>query len=156
METPVGMSQPETYEALQRGVVEATFCPVETLKGWKQGEVIDYVVDTSAIGYTTSMFVVMNNKKWNSLPKEIQDVFDAVNNEWIEKHGKAWDQADREGWEFVKELKRETIKLAPEEEQKWVQAVAPILNEYVEKTKEQGLPGNEFLKDLQGIVAASK
>ncbi len=26
--TPVGMSQPETYEALQKGVVEATLCPI--------------------------------------------------------------------------------------------------------------------------------
>jgi TRAP-type C4-dicarboxylate transport system substrate-binding protein len=31
--TPVAMSQPETYEALQKGVVEATLCPIETLKG---------------------------------------------------------------------------------------------------------------------------
>ncbi|MBD3240001.1 MAG: C4-dicarboxylate ABC transporter substrate-binding protein, partial [Chitinivibrionales bacterium] len=30
---PIGMSQPETYEALQKGVVDATLCPVETLKG---------------------------------------------------------------------------------------------------------------------------
>jgi hypothetical protein len=30
-------------------VVEATFCAVETLKGWKQGEVMDYVIDTGAI-----------------------------------------------------------------------------------------------------------
>ena len=41
--TPVAMSQPETYESLQKGVVDATFCPVETLKGWKQGEVIESV-----------------------------------------------------------------------------------------------------------------
>ena len=54
---PVAMSQPETYEALQKGVVEATFCPVETLKGWKQGEVIESVTDSSVIGYTTAMFV---------------------------------------------------------------------------------------------------
>ncbi|MCK5736663.1 MAG: TRAP transporter substrate-binding protein, partial [Spirochaetaceae bacterium] len=70
--TPLSMSQGETYESLQKGVVDATFCPIETLKGWKQGEVIDYVVDTKAIGYTTTMFVVMNKTKWDSLPENLQ------------------------------------------------------------------------------------
>jgi len=51
------MPQPETYEALQKGVVEATLCPIETLKGWKQGEAISFVTDSSSIGYTTAMFV---------------------------------------------------------------------------------------------------
>ncbi|NQT55757.1 MAG: TRAP transporter substrate-binding protein DctP, partial [Desulfobacteraceae bacterium] len=37
---PVAMGQGGTYEALQKGVVDATFSPMEVLKGWKQGEVI--------------------------------------------------------------------------------------------------------------------
>ena len=76
--TPVGMSQPETYEALQKGVVDATLCPIETLKGWKQGEVITSVTDSSVIGYTTAMFVTMNKAKWDSLPADIQAVFNEV------------------------------------------------------------------------------
>ena len=154
--SPVGMSQPETYEALQRGVVDATFCPIETLKGWKQGEVIDFVIDTSAIGYTTSMFVVMNNDKWNSLPADIQKIFDEVCAEWIIKHGKAWDQADAQGREFVKELKRETITLPAEEQAKLKTAVEPILVEYVKNTTDKKLPGDQFLKDLQAILAKGK
>jgi TRAP-type transport system periplasmic protein len=37
---PVAMAQGAAYEALQKGVVEATFAPIEVLKGWKQAEVI--------------------------------------------------------------------------------------------------------------------
>ncbi len=154
--SPVAMSQPETYEALQRGVVDATFCPIETLKGWKQGEVIDYVIDTSAIGYTTSMFVVMNNDKWNSLPADIQKIFDEVCAEWIVKHGEAWDQADAQGREFVKELQRETIALPADEQAKLKTAVEPILSEYVKNTTAKNLPGDVFLKDLQGILTQEK
>ena len=98
--TPVAMSQPETYEALQKGVVEATFCPVETLKGWKQGEVIDHVTDTSCIGYTTAMFVVINQAKWDSLSEDAQKVLTEVSAEWVDRHGGAWDQADAEGRAF--------------------------------------------------------
>ncbi len=150
--TPVAMSQPETYEALQKGVVDATFCPVETLKGWKQGEVIDSITDTSAIGYTTSMFVVMNKDAWNKLSPEVQNVFNEVSDEYVGKHGEAWDQADEEGMAFIKELNREIIKLPADEQQRWKEAVQPILDEYVSSMQEKNLPGKEFLSDLQSLI----
>lgn len=151
--TPVAMSQPETYEALAKGVVEATLCPIETLKGWKQGETVQYVVDASAIGYTTAMFVVMNKDKWARLPADVQKVFNEVSQEWVTKHGAAWDQADQEGRAFVTELKREFIHLPAAEQEAWKNAVKPILEAYVKATKEKNLPGDTFLADLQAEIA---
>jgi len=151
--TPVAMSQPETYEALSKGVVEATLCPIETLKGWKQGEAIEYVVDSSAIGYSTAMFVVMNKEKWAKLPAEVQKVFTDVSQEWIAKHGEAWDQADQAGREFVTGLKRQFIQLPEAEQQQWKSAVKPILDDFVKKAKEKNLPGETMLADIQAEVA---
>ncbi len=152
---PIGMSQPETYEALQKGVVEATFCPVETLKGWKQGEVISYVTDTAVIGYTTAMFVAMNKAKWDSLPADIQTIFTEVSAKWVDRHGSAWDLADAEGMQFIQQLGRETIMLDAEEKGRWTAAVKPILDEYVSNCTKAGLPGAELLADLQAGIAAS-
>jgi len=152
--TPVGMSQPETYEALQKGVVEATFCPIETLKGWKQGEVISSVTDTSVVGYTTAMFVTMNCDAWDKLPADIQKIFTDVSAEWVAKHGEAWDQADDEGKAFVKSLGHATIALSDAEKARWKAGVKPVLDEYLGKTKEKGLPGEAFLKDIQAMLAA--
>jgi TRAP-type C4-dicarboxylate transport system substrate-binding protein len=149
---PIAMSQGETYEALQKGVAEGTFCPVETLKGWKQGEVIDYVVDTRAIGYTTAMFVVMNKQKWESLPADIQKIFDQVNEEWIAKQGAAWDQSDKEGEEFVKGLNKTFVTLAPEQEKALIDAVQPVLDAYVADVGAKGLPGKAFLDDLKAML----
>jgi TRAP-type C4-dicarboxylate transport system substrate-binding protein len=151
--TPVAMSQPETYEALSKGVVEATLCPIETLKGWKQGEAIEYVVDSSAIGYTTAMFVVMNKDKWAALPAEVQKVFTKVSAEWVAKHGEAWDQADQAGREFVTGLKRQFIQLPEAEQQQWKAAVKPILESFVAKSKEKNLPGAALLADIQAEIA---
>jgi TRAP-type transport system periplasmic protein len=151
--TPVAMSQPETYEALSKGVVEATLCPIETLKGWKQGETIQYVVDASAIGYTTAMFVVMNKEKWAKLPPDIQKIFSEVSQESIAKHGQAWDQADQAGREFVTQLKREFIHLPDAEQQQWKNAVKPVLNGFVAKSKEKNLPGDALLADIQAEIA---
>lgn len=146
---PVAMSQPETYEALQKGVVDATFCPIETLKGWKQGEVIESVTDSSPIGYTTSMFVVMNKNKWNALPNDIKKIITDVNQEWVAKHGAAWDQADQDGAAFIRELGHQTITLPDEEVIKWKAAVQPIIDDYVAKTTKKGMPGNKLVQDIQ-------
>jgi TRAP-type C4-dicarboxylate transport system substrate-binding protein len=150
--TPISMSQGETYEALQKGVVDATFCPIETLKGWKQGEVIDYVVDTKAVGYTTSMFAVMNKDKWNALPEDLQQIVNEVSKEWIVKHGEAWDESDRQGEAFVRELGKKFISLPEAEINSLVGAMEPVYDEYVKAAEEKGLPGKEFLSDLQALL----
>ena len=153
---PVAMSQPETYEALQKGVVDATLCPVETLKGWKQGEVVRFVTDSSVIGYTTAMFVVMNLKAWERLPADIQEIVSAVSEEWVDRHGDAWDKADEEGRRFITELGREQIALSPESREEWRAAVAPILTDYAERLETAGLPGRQFLADIQAKVEQAK
>ena len=151
--TPIAMSQPETYEALSKGVVEATLCPIETLKGWKQAEVVQYVVDSSAIGYTTTMFVVMNKSKWSQLPADVQKIIAGVSQEWVAKHGAAWDEADKLGRAFVAELKKETVSLPPAEQERWKAAVKPILEDYTKRSKEKNLPGDLLLQDIQAAIA---
>lgn len=151
--TPVAMSQPETYEALAKGVVDATLCPIETLKGWKQGEAIEYVVTSKATGYTTAMFVVMNKEKWAKLPAEVQKVFEDVSREWVGKHGEAWDQADQAGRDFVTQLKRQFVQLPEAEEQQWTAAVKPLLDQYVAGAKAENLPGDTLLADVQAEIA---
>jgi len=151
--TPVAMPQGDTYESLQKNVVDATLCPIETLKGWKQGEVISCVTDATAVGYTTAMFVVMNKGKWEKLPADVQKVFTEVSREWVAKHGQAWDQADADGREFVTGLQREMISLTPEQQQQWKQAVQPVLDAYVVAAKAKNLPGDQFLADAQALIA---
>ena len=149
---PVAMSQPETYEALQKGVVEGTFCPMETLKGWKQGEVIHSVTDTSIVGYTTSMYVVMNKEKWAALPGDIQAIFEEVNLAWVAKHGQAWDDADKAGAAFIKTLGRPILQLPAEEQALWLAGADKVLSEYAQRMTDLSLPGKELLSDIQAAV----
>jgi len=154
--SPVSMPQGETYEALQKGVVDATFCPVETLKGWKQGEVINCLTDSRCIGYTTAFFVAMNKGKWDALPADVQKTIESVSAEWVVKHGQAWNDADAEGLAFVKGLKREIVPLAAAEQALWAEKVAPLLQDYVARATQKGLPGEAFLNELKASVAEAR
>ncbi|NLV23176.1 MAG: TRAP transporter substrate-binding protein [Deltaproteobacteria bacterium] len=153
---PVAMPQGETYEALQKGVVGGTFTPIETLKGWKQAEVIKCTTDCPDIGYTTAMFVVMNRAKWDSLPADIQKILADLSREWIQKHGEEWDQLDQEGKEFSLSRNNEIIPLSEEESKKWVAAVAPIIDDYRRATNSRGLPGDKAVAEIKRLIQEHK
>lgn len=149
---PVSMPQNATYEALQKGVVEATWGPIEVLKGWKQGEVVKYMIDSYSVGYTQGFFVAMNKKKWNSLPQDIQKVFDEVSKEWIVKTGEAWDSSDKEGRAFSTGLGNETISLSDEESVRWAKAVEPVMEDYIKAAEKKGLPGRDYVNFIKQAV----
>jgi TRAP-type C4-dicarboxylate transport system substrate-binding protein len=147
--TPVAMPMPETYTALQKGVVDGAMYPLEANKGWKLAEVIDFVTMDYPAAYTTTFFVVMNKDKWNSLGPAIQKTIEKINKEWIVKTGKAWDQSDKEGKEYLLKLKRQLITLSPAESKKWKAAVRPVLNQWVDKMKKKNLPGQAALTEAE-------
>lgn len=150
---PVAMPQGDTYEALQKGVVEGTFAPIETLKGWKQAEVIKYTTECYDIGYTTAMFVVMNRNQWNSLTELDQKIIEDVAAEYAGIHGETWDRADQEGKEFTLSLGNEMIPLSAEESARWRKAVEPVINNYMANTPN----GAEYVEQIRALIAeASK
>jgi TRAP-type C4-dicarboxylate transport system substrate-binding protein len=146
---PVAMGQGGAYEALQKGVVEATLSPMEVLKGWKQAEVIDYTTECYSIGYTTAMYVIMNLDTWNSLPKDVQRAFEKVSEDWIPKHAKGWDKADEDGRAFTLEQGNEIIPLSEEEQARWAETVRPVIDTYAQSLEDKGLPGKEYVEFIQ-------
>ena len=70
--TPIGTSPGEVYQALERGVVDGFMWPLVSIRGYGWHEVSKYVVGPSF--YKVSHPLLMNAKKWDSLPKHIQEV----------------------------------------------------------------------------------
>ncbi len=143
---PVAMPMPERYDALQKGVAEGCVNPMEALKGWKLGEVVKYTTQNFGSAYTTGFFVVMNKDKWNSIPPDAQKIIEQINQEWVEKTGKGWDEIDKEGYDVAAARGNKVIALAKAEDERWHKLMTPILDEYVKNMKDKGLPGNEALK----------
>jgi TRAP-type C4-dicarboxylate transport system substrate-binding protein len=143
---PVAMPMGETYDALQRGMVEGSMAPMEALEGWKWGEVVKFTTEDYGSAYSTGFFVVMNKEKWNALPPDIQKTIEKIDAEWMEKTGKLWDEIDKAGRAFTLKLGNQVISLSQEEDQRWAKAVRPILDEYVNRMQVKGLPGEEALK----------
>ena len=143
--TPVPMPMPETYQALQKGVVDGSVYPWEANKGWKLGEVTNFCTADFSAAYTTSFFVVMNKDKWNSLPEDCQKIIQQINQEWAKKHGEAWDTSDLEGLRYFLNQGGQVIGLDDDEAMNWKNAVAPIIDDYIKTLTDKGFNGDEIV-----------
>lgn len=143
---PVTMPITETYDGLQKGLVEGILLPIEALKGWRFGEVVKTSLENYAVSYMTSMFVIMNKDKWNSISKADQQAIEKINEEWIEKQGLLWNQLDKDAKEYAIAKGVKFVKVSKEEEAKTTAKMKPILEKYVKDSKAKGLPGDEALK----------
>ena len=150
--TPVSMPMPETYQALQKGVVEGACYPEETNKGWKMAEVVDYTIACYDTAYSTGFYVVINKEKWNALPADAKKTIEQINAEWAQKHGKAWDTSDYEGVRYTLSLGNSIIGIDKDEAAKWKEAVQPVFDKYLKATEKRGVPGEKALDSLNRMV----
>jgi TRAP-type C4-dicarboxylate transport system substrate-binding protein len=153
---PVAMPQGDTYESLQKGVVEGTFGPIEVLKGWRQAEAVNYTTDCNVVGYTTAMFVVMNKAKWTALSPDVQNIFEATSRKWIDVHGMRWDQGDQEGREYATSLGNEILQLETDEARRWKEKVRPIIDAYVSGADAKKLDGRKSVDMLTAAIDGQK
>jgi TRAP-type C4-dicarboxylate transport system substrate-binding protein len=150
--TPVAMSQGETYDALKKNIVDGTLVPIEALEGFKQAEVLKYTTLDYSCAYSQGFFVVMNLKKWESLPRGLQKIITDVSKKYEDITAKAWGDSDESGRKFALKLGHEFIKLSDEESAKFKEAVKPVFSEYIKSANEKGVDGEAVFKAAQEMV----
>jgi TRAP-type C4-dicarboxylate transport system substrate-binding protein len=69
---PVATKPGDVYQALERGVVDGLMWPLDSIRPWGWHEVVKFV--TGPPFYKVSHPLLMNAKKWDALPKHIQEV----------------------------------------------------------------------------------
>jgi TRAP-type C4-dicarboxylate transport system substrate-binding protein len=143
--SPVGKAMGETYQMLQKGVVDGSLHPLETNKGWKVGEVVSYMTQNFSTAYTTTFAVFMNKDKWNSLTPEQQKIIREVNAEFALKHGQAWDESDEEGMAFFLEKGGKVIPQSDEQSKIWADQAASVIDEYVQGASEKNIDGQAIV-----------
>jgi len=146
--TPVGMPQSETPEALQKGVVQGAASSLETLMDFKYAEICKYV--TIFNGPVYPFAVVMNMDKWNSLPKDVQDVMEGMGVEQAFWTGNYMDKHVNESIEWSKKNHNiEITKLTQKELANWNRLLRPLKDKWITQAKAKGLPARAILRDIR-------
>ncbi len=152
---PVAMPMSEAYDALSKGVAQGVICPYEAMRGFRLAEVVENSAEYGS-AYVNANYVVMNKDKWNALSPADQKTIEAINNEWIEKMGKLWDDLDKDGKNYFVQKGGKVTVLSKEENAQWSAKLRPILDEYVKAMKAKNLPGDEALKFCQDYLRANQ
>jgi TRAP-type C4-dicarboxylate transport system substrate-binding protein len=154
--TPIALPMPELYQALQKGVVNGGVWDFSASYDWNLAEVIDYSTACYSIAYSLGFFVVMNRDKWNAISPEAQKTIEAINQEWIIKHGQAWRASDNKAINFSFVQGNSINGLDAKEAARWRKAVQPVIDEYLEETAAKNLPGKDVIKYVESRLALAK
>jgi TRAP-type C4-dicarboxylate transport system substrate-binding protein len=146
---PVGMPQSEAYEALSKGIASGNLAPIEVLKTWKHAEVTNYLTRTPFL-YNNLFYITMNLDKWNSLPADLQSTITEVTEKFHEEIGIGlWDMQNDEALDWaINEQNMEVVELTEEEINKWIKAVEPMIDKYIQQTGEAGQNAIDAAKRL--------
>jgi TRAP-type C4-dicarboxylate transport system substrate-binding protein len=136
----------DAYEALQKGIIDASDFSLPGIFYKKAFEVVDQLIEPSIrVGGGGGVPIFMNLDKWNEQPKYMQDlwaqattdaaIYAAELNTVAVKAGR--DAGAANGMKFV--------KLPPADEQKMLMAIGPAWDKWVGDT--EGVKGGEKIRE---------
>lgn len=150
----VGLPITDAYDALSKGVVEGVWLDWGGVYNWNLGDTVKYHLQCPGIAYSSAFYNVMNKDKWNSLPPDIKEIINKLNEEWIETLKKKWSDWEATGRAGLQKKGNTIATLSSQEDARWVTKVKPVLDDYVKAAKAKGLPGDQALKFCKDYLKA--
>jgi TRAP-type C4-dicarboxylate transport system substrate-binding protein len=154
--SPSNLAMPDTYEALDNGVMDGANLPWAAMATFKFYEVVKYYTDVATAA--SPQFVIMNLEKWNSLPPDIQQAITSISGI------KGAEFAGDTGWgfevkdELIAQAQKanrplEKVDLDPGEYDRWKDiAGKPVWDKWVVDMKAKGLNGQKVLDATQALL----
>ena len=132
---------PEVYDALERGVVEGVLTDHAAIDTYSLYEVLEYATDGMSMFYATKA-IFMNEDKWNSLPADIQAIFEEhIGLEMALKGSEIYAEAEQRGREKMEEYDIEMYQWTEQDAEDLLEITTPVVEEYLDQLEADGLPG---------------
>ncbi len=148
---PIGMSQAETGEALQAGIVQGIASSRETLMDLQYARYLDYIVDYPLSNVI--MLAVMSRQRWDSLPADVQLAIDQLGAEASRFAGHYLDNHVQESLAWSQENHDlNVITLDEEEQARWAARLDPLNARYIEQIDAQGLPAQALYDRMLELI----
>ena len=98
-------------------------------------------------------YVAMNRQVWNSLPPDVQKVFEKEDSWGAAQDITLWTKADEDGAAFAKSQGVQFVELSPGEMEKFMAKIRPIQDKVAKEMDAKGYPGTALLKDVREAIA---
>jgi len=147
--SPVGMPPAAIYENLQKGSLDGVVTTWDLVGSIRANEILKYHTDARA--YVAGFHVVMNKRKYESLPDDIRAVVDDMSGDnLVAKFGDWWDKWESRGKQDAMDRGNEIITIDADTRNAWRAQLQPMIDAYLDGLKGQGV------KDPQAVYARAQ
>ena len=148
---PVEVDIFDAYIALERGTIDACMYPWGAVRAFRLHEVTQ--AHTRITLDRPIACMVMNLETWNSLPPDIQKVFDD-NKMWGGLlTSKAVKDEGIQGRQWAIDAGALIVEVTPEEEALWLETEEVVHEAWVQEKEAMGLPGRALLDELKRLIS---
>jgi TRAP-type C4-dicarboxylate transport system substrate-binding protein len=149
--TPVGLTSPEIYDALSKNMIEAVYWMRDSFVAYKTYEMGKYLLNFDANVFST-VVVIMNEKTWNSLPKDLQDICTASLSKLQYKNVEAFSAGDTKAIDVMKKAGIEIYDWPKAEIDKARTAILPIWEQAIKDMDKRGMSGKQIMTEYVGAL----
>jgi TRAP-type C4-dicarboxylate transport system substrate-binding protein len=151
---PVGMPISKLQMSLQKKVIDGMLTPWSAVEDFKFWDLIKHLTELDM--YLSPMTVVMNKKKWDSLPDSAKRAMDqASGKQWGLHAAQVYDNHDDNTIKKNNELgKIKVYRLPMSEKKRFMERVEGMDSDWVRELSKKGLPAKGILEAV--LVSAKR
>lgn len=152
--TPVMIMPPDYYMSLDRGTVQGIATAYHVVHEFKVLPLLRY--HTNADFGMNTMFLMMNQEKWNSLPQDAQKIMNDLSPALEQESMKYMMVSEDAALKYVAENKHEVVRFTRDRQQKWIGAAKPVHEKWIENTEAKKLPARAVYERVQHLIKEYK
>ncbi len=155
---PISAPATQVFDLVSQGVVDGASFNIDAYKNFRLDRFMKLATIFPEGLYNTSLFLVMNRKKWDALPKQDQDAIWKVSSESFSRRaGKVWDDEAKISIDLMKENKVDLTIMDPKFRSQIEPKLAHLRADWLAEVKKQrGIDGEKLLQKLQQEYRAAK
>lgn len=145
--TPVYITGPEIFIALQRGVIDGLVWSAGCTIPWRYNEAAKYCTPLGIA--MANIHFSLNKNTFDALPKDLQkDIYHAMQ-QGASHMAYLYTELEKNGYEEIKQSGMEIINLDDAEMKRWRDIGLKVSDDYRVLLNNEGLEGDAFMKDLK-------
>ncbi|WP_207485716.1 TRAP transporter substrate-binding protein [Arenibaculum pallidiluteum] len=153
--SPVGMPPAQIYESLERGALDGLATTWDLVAAVRANEVLKHHTDARL--YAAAFYTVMNRRSYDALPQEVRQVIDETTGDALQpKIGPWWDKWDAIGKQDAVKRGHAVVEVGQETREQWRQQLQPMIAQYLQSVKAEGVKDPEALYQKMLQLAQQK
>lgn len=152
---PVGMPLPALPQSLSKNAVDGALIPFEVFPPFKFHQLTNYSAQgPDATRFGTSVFLLlMNQDKFNSLPKDLQLLIEnSLDIDMVKKVGQIWMDVEKPGIKMQKDSGSEIISLNKESMKEFDKAGQRVVSRWIEEVNKKGIDGQKLVDEARKAI----